>query len=97
MTVEQLFRVENECIMHILCCFFQEVIDDYFNLLKDTLDSLELVGKLHCIYNMDEKGMPLEAKQLKRVAPKGIKRFMGDHRATKHKSPWLHIPVLQEM
>ena len=45
-------------------CARQEVFDDYFKLLDSTLDSLKLSGKPQCIYNMDETGMPLDAKQL---------------------------------
>ena len=46
-------------------CARQEVFDDYFKLLDSTLDSLKLSDKPQCIYNMDEMGMPLDAKQLK--------------------------------
>ena len=55
-------------------CARQEVFDDYFKLLDSILDFLKLSGKPQCIYNMDEMGMPLDAKQLKRIAPKGMKK-----------------------
>lgn len=55
----------------------QEVIDKYFKLLKGTLESLNPSNKPQYIYNMDETGIPLDAKQLKRVAPKGMKKVHG--------------------
>ena len=58
-------------------CAHQEVFYDYFKLLESTLDSLKLAGKPQCIYNMDETGMPLNAKQLKRIAPNGMKKVHG--------------------
>ena len=58
-------------------CTRQETIDEYFKLLKGMLESLKLSNMPQCIHNMDETGMPLDAKQLKRVAPKGMKKVHG--------------------
>ena len=49
----------------------------YFSLLKETLVSNNLLDKPSCIYNMDESGMPLDYKQPKRIAPKGMKKVHG--------------------
>ena len=54
-----------------------KVFDDFFKLLESTLDSLKLAGKPQCIFNMDETGMPLDAKQLKQIVPKGMKKVYG--------------------
>ena len=64
-------------------CAHQEVFDDYFRLLESTLDSLKLVGKPQCIYNMDEMGMPVDVKKLKRIAPKGMKKVHGQSSGNK--------------
>ena len=37
----------------------------------------------NCIYNMDETGMPLDHKQLKRIALKGIKKVHGSSSGNK--------------
>ena len=52
----------------------QEKIDEYFKLLKSTLEKHDLMNKPQCIYNVDESGMPLEHKQPKRVAQRGAKK-----------------------
>lgn len=49
----------------------------YFDLLERTLIDHGLLNRPACIYNMDESGMPLDAKQLMRVAKKGIKKGHG--------------------
>ena len=55
----------------------QESIDYYFSLLKKTLEDNDLFNKACYIYNMDETGMPLDHKQPKRIAPKGMKKVYG--------------------
>ena len=55
----------------------QSALDHYFVLLRNTLEVNGLMDKPSYIYNMDELGMPLDHKQLKRVALKGIKKFHG--------------------
>ena len=51
---------------------------NYFALLKKTLVEKDLLDKpSHIIYNMDESGMPLDPKPLKRVACKGMKKVHG--------------------
>ena len=50
----------------------QPAIDHYFGLLQKTMEVNRLMDKPACIFNMDESGMPLDHKQLKRVALKGI-------------------------
>ena len=69
-TADPLAMVRSECTR-------QEVIDDYFKLLEGTLSSLNISDKPQYIYNMDETGVPLDAKQLKRVALKGMKKIHG--------------------
>ena len=55
----------------------QPVLDHCFGLLKTTLEVNGLMNKPNCIYNMDKSGMPLDHRQFKRVAPKGIKKVYG--------------------
>ena len=55
----------------------KESLDNYFTLLKETLEKNNLMDRNACIYNMDETGMPLDSKQLKRVAPRGFKKVHG--------------------
>ena len=49
-----------------------ENMKNYFTLREKTLIKKDLLDKPHLIYNMDESGMPLDPKQLKRVAGKGM-------------------------
>ena len=74
-------------------CAHQEVFDDYFKLLETTLDSLQLSGTPQCIYNMDETGMPLDAKQPKRIALKGMKKFMDDLQEIRCRLLWSRVQV----
>ena len=46
----------------------KESLESYFTLLKQTLEQNNLMDRSACIYNMDETGMPLDSKQLKKVA-----------------------------
>ena len=55
----------------------QSALDHYFVLLRNTLEVNGLMDKPSYIYNMDESGMPLDHKQLKCVALKGIKKVHG--------------------
>ena len=55
----------------------QDSLDYYFSLLKKTLEDNNLLDKACSIYNMDETGMPLDHKQPKRIAPKGMKKVYG--------------------
>jgi len=55
----------------------QPALDHYFGLLKKTLEVNGLMDKPNSIYNMDESGMPLDHRQPKRVAPRGIKKVHG--------------------
>ena len=71
--------------MVCLDCVRQEIFDDYFEMLETTRDSLKLSGKPQCIYNKDEMGMPFDAKKLKRIALKGMKKFMDDLQETRHR------------
>ena len=50
---------------------------NYFALLKETLIEYDLLNKLSHTYNMDESGMPLDHKQLKRITPKGMRNVHG--------------------
>ena len=49
---------------------------------------------LNCIYNMDETGMPLDHKQLKRIALKESKKFMARPQETRCRSLLYHVPIL---
>ena len=70
-------RVADPLAMVRSVCTHKEVIDEYFKLLEQTLDTLGLKNIPPQIYNMDETGVPLDAKQLKRIAPKGMKKVHG--------------------
>ena len=48
-----------------------EMLSRYFDLLEQTLQENDLKGKPGQIFNMDESGMPLDAKSPKVVAEKG--------------------------
>ena len=50
-----------------------DVLDNYFDLLEDTLVKNDLLHKPCMIFNVDETGMPLDPPSLKIVAPRGIK------------------------
>lgn len=64
-----------------------ENMANYFALLKTTLDDNHKPSR---IYNMDESGMPLDHKQLKRVALKGMKKLHGQASGDKtQKQLWL--------
>ena len=53
-------------------------MDHYFSLLKQTLMDNKLLDKpCHIYNNMDETGMPLNYKQPKRIAPKGMRKVYG--------------------
>lgn len=55
----------------------EENLKAYFDLLERTLIDHGLLNRPACIFNMDESGIPLDAKQLKRVAKKGMKKVHG--------------------
>ena len=61
----------------------QDSLDYYFSLLKKALEDNNLFDKACYIYNMDETGMPLDHKQLKRIAPKGMKKVYGQSSGNK--------------
>ena len=49
------------------------VLDNYFDLLEDTLVKNDLLEKPSMIFNVDETGIPLDPPSLKIVAPQGVK------------------------
>lgn len=51
-----------------------EKLKSYFDLLETTLREKQLMNKPNLTYNMDESGMPLDHKQLKRIPLKGSKK-----------------------
>lgn len=55
----------------------EDNMKQYFTLLEKTLCDNDLLNKPSRIYNMDETGMPLDAKPLKRVALKGMRKVQG--------------------
>ena len=72
----------------------QDSLDYYFSLLKKALEDSNLFDEACCIYNMDKTGMPLDHKQPKRIAPKGMKKFMDDHQTTNVKLQSSLVPML---
>ena len=52
----------------------RESMEAYFNLLEDTLKEPDLMNRPAQIYNMDESGMPLDARPPNVVAKRGQKK-----------------------
>ena len=69
-TTDPLSRVRKNAVT-------EENMKHYFSLLEKTLKENDLLNKSSRIYNMDETGMPLDAKPLKRVAAKGARKVQG--------------------
>ena len=63
----------------------KESLESYLKLLKETLEQYNLMNKSTCTYNMDETGIPLDSKQLKRVPPRRFKKVYGPSSGNKHK------------
>ena len=55
----------------------KENMPAYFSILEETLKEHDLLDKPSFILNMDESGMPLDHKQQKRAATKGMKKVQG--------------------
>ncbi len=53
----------------------KKVIDDYYNLLEETLQKHDLTNKPDQIYNMDESGMPLDHHPPNVIAKRGQKKI----------------------
>ena len=51
-----------------------ETLNQYYDLLEDTLKENNLMSSPSCVYNVDETGMPLDPKAPKVVAPVGTKK-----------------------
>ena len=51
----------------------EKVINQYFDILEDTLIENKILNDPHCLYNLDESGMPLNPKSLKVVDRVGAK------------------------
>ena len=64
----------------------RESMESYFNLLEDTLSEHDLMNHPAQIYNMDESGMPLDARPPNVIAKRGQKRSAIDRQARKSKS-----------
>ena len=69
-TADPLSRVRKRAVT-------EENIKQYFLLLEKTLREKDLLNKASRIYKMDETGMPLDAKPLKRVALRGARKVQG--------------------
>ena len=69
-TADPLSRVRKRAVT-------EENIKQYFLLLEKTLREKDLLNKASRIYNMDETGMPLDAKPLKRVALREARKVQG--------------------
>ena len=52
----------------------KEIMDNYFSLLKDTLEKYDLLNNPSQIYNVDEMDMPLDHRPPKIVTTKGQKK-----------------------
>ena len=55
-------------------CLTKETMDEYFQLLKDTLIENDLMDSPNQIYNVDETGMPLDHRAPKIVVGRGHKK-----------------------
>ena len=56
-------------------CINKDTIEQYYNLLEDTLRKHELLNNPEQIYNMDESGMPLDPRPPNVVAKHGMKKI----------------------
>ena len=56
-------------------CLNEEIMEDYFIMLKKTLVENDLMDKPEQIYNVDESGMPLDHRPPKIVSQKGQKKI----------------------
>ena len=72
----------------------EENIKQYFLLLEKTLMEKGLLNKASRIYNMDETGMPLDAKPLKRVALRGARKVQGPSTEINLKLQLWLVPML---
>ena len=57
----------------------REAIEDYFRLLKETLEQHDLLDKPGQIYNVDESGMPLDHRPPHVVVMKGQRKVRYMH------------------
>ena len=62
----------------------RESINQYFDVLEDTLDQYDLHGKPNLIFNMDETGFPLDPKPLKTIHIRGEKNPSAVSSGVKH-------------
>ena len=72
----------------------KDSLDCYYSLLKEPLEGNNLMNKSTCIYNMDETGMPLDSKQLKRIAPRGLKKVYSPSSGNKTQITVCHVQML---
>ena len=52
---------------------YKDVINNYFDLLENTLVNNGILNDSHCIYDCDETGLPLNPKPLKVVGAVGAR------------------------
>ena len=52
----------------------QQTLNQYFDLLEDTLTQYDLLNSTSRIYNVDETGIPLDARPPNIVTRRGIKK-----------------------
>ena len=60
--------------IQLLTSVNHESMESYFNLLEDTLSEHDLVNHPAQIYNMDDSGMPLDARPPNVIAKRGQKQ-----------------------
>jgi len=59
-------------------CLNEEIMEEYFNMLKKTLLENNLMDKPAQIYNVDESGMPLDHHPPKVISQKGKRKFVAE-------------------
>ena len=80
-------------------CLNEEIMEDYFIMLKKTLLENDLMDKPEQIYNVDESGMPLDHRPPKVVSQKGQKKVRSRTSGNKSQicvsaTGHMHFPLL---
>jgi hypothetical protein len=53
----------------------QKAVDDYFDLYRNLCTELNICDKPHLIFNMDERGVPLNNAPPKIVTARGVRGY----------------------
>ena len=70
------------------------IFENYFSLLRETLEEHGLKNRPGQIYNCDESRMPLEHTSPKTIAIKGTKKVCQITSGNKLRSAFWHVPML---